>query len=459
MKRLFILLLASRAALSFGQLPAASWDVAADREQVEPLAPARFAEAPSAPVAVDTRPDLELELAQLQSKLAAAGFDGRELSTLWSVSAAIRLNYVDEVDKKKLLYGALKGMAAALDPHTAFLEPGEYEKFKRGVDGTFAGIGLEMGEKQVGQPVAVRLAFPDSPADRQGLRAGDRIVEVDGRPTVGMTLHDAVSAIGGAPGTLVRLKVLRWDGKKAETFEKTVERAHVTLPVVHARLLKRGVGYIQLAPFGPNSAEAFLQAAARLQDEGMKALVVDLRNNPGGLLQAVQRISSFFLKQGDRVVSVRSRDGQEAPYDAELTGPFPDLPLAILVDGGSASASEIFAGVMQDHDRGIVVGSKTFGKGTVQDIVEFPDGSALKLTFARYYLPSGRSIDRTAGSSGVTPDVVVPLSEEKQVELAYRLFRQLRGETIHGSDPVLDAALLTLTATARPGPAAPGAIP
>ncbi|NCC51757.1 MAG: S41 family peptidase [Spartobacteria bacterium] len=320
----------------------------------------------------------------------------------------IRENYVDE-DKtayKDLVYGAMNGMLSALDAHSQFMDPDMYTDMKDDTAGQFGGLGIVISIKD--GILTIVAPMEDTPGFRAGLLAGDKIIEIEGESTEGVTLAEAVKTLRGEPGTEVIIKILRPDTK--EVKDVTIERAVIEVSSVKdAKMIDDGIGYIRLTQFNEPTAAALEEALSTLTEEEMRGLVIDLRNNPGGLLSAAVDVSGKFLKRGEEIVSTRSRNPKDVQvFKSRGRTHYPDLPMVILVNGGSASASEIFAGALQDHKRAILLGEKTFGKGSVQSVLPMEDGSAIRLTTAKYYTPSQRVIHE----KGIEPDIVVPMPPE-----------------------------------------------
>ncbi len=333
-----------------------------------------------------------------------------EMYMLFStVVEQVRSHYVDE-DKcsyKDLVYDALRGMLGSLDPHSQFMDEDDFKELREDTAGKFGGLGITIGMKD--SVLTVIAPMEDTPAFRAGILSGDKILEIDGESTTDLLLDEAVKLLRGTPGTQVAVKIFRPKTQLVKTF--TLTRAFINVPSVkNTRLFDGGIGYVRMLQFGENTAADLQTELDSLKDQGAKALVLDLRSNPGGLLSAAVEVAQKFLKRGDLVVFTRVRGGRiEHSYYAKPRpdASFPDCPMAILINGYSASASEIVAGALQDHHRAILVGEKSFGKGSVQTIVPLDDGKvALRLTTAKYYTPSERIIHE----NGIEPDIVVPMS-------------------------------------------------
>ncbi len=330
-----------------------------------------------------------------------------ELRTFTEVFSRIKSDYVESVDDKKLLQDAIQGMLAGLDPHSSYLEPEGYKEIRVGTEGEFGGLGIEVTMED--GFVKVVSPIEDTPAAKAGLKTGDLIIRLDDKAVKGMTLNEAVKYMRGKPGSDITLTVAREGSNKPLKF--TLTRAVIKIQSVKNRLLEDGFGYVRITQFQSNTADNLKDALVKLKSQNkgeLKGLVLDLRNNPGGVLNAAVAVSDAFLTKGLIVYT----DGRIPDSQLKFNATPPDLlngsPMVVLVNGGSASASEIVAGALQDHKRAVIMGTKTFGKGSVQTIQPMSNGSALKLTTARYYTPSGRSIQAT----GVMPDVI---TEEAKV--------------------------------------------
>ena len=312
----------------------------------------------------------------------------------------VRSNYVEEVKPRDLIYGALSGMLAALDPYSQFMDPDSFKEVKVETRGEFGGLGIEISIKD--GLLTIISPIEDTPAYKAGLMPGDRVVKIDGDSTKNITLLDAVKKLRGRPGSSVVLTILRESEKKF--FDVTVKRAVIKIESIKdAAILENGIGYIRLTEFQSHTTKQLVDALNKLKRDGMNSLVLDLRNNPGGLLDVAVDVSDKFIEKGLDIVSTRGRDKKNEKKYESLEDPGGDYPMVVLVNGGSASASEIVAGAIQDNDRGIVVGTKTFGKGSVQTVIPLRDDSALRLTTAKYFTPKGRSIRE----EGIIPDVVI----------------------------------------------------
>jgi carboxyl-terminal processing protease len=346
------------------------------------------------------------------------------LDSFAKVLSYIERSYVDPVEVGPLVDAAVKGMVDSLDPHSAYFTPEEYRALRREGEGDILGVGLEIGNR--GRHITVIAPLDGSPADRAGLRSGDVLLAVDGESSRGWTLRDVVNALKGAPGTSVVLDVARPpkdapdDLMRARELRFEVAREAIHLDAVESKLVGEGYGYVRIRRFQAGVAVDVEAAIEDLSDDAggaLPGLVLDLRNNPGGLLLEAIQVAEMFLSSG-RIVSTRGRGGQLTDsYDATEATTLYDGPMVVLVDAGSASASEIVAAAIKENGRGELVGVRTFGKGSVQSIIELRGGAGLKLTTARYYTASGRSIQ----DLGIAPDVPVAGSlgdADKQLEAA-----------------------------------------
>ena len=355
-----------------------------------------------------------------RNKSAEVAF--QKMQSLNDVMHLIRDNYVDEdkVGYEDLLNGALKGMLQSLDPHSQFMEPDMYKDMQESTAGEFGGLGIQIGLRD--NILTVIAPMEDTPAFRAGILSGDKIVEIDGETTEDMDLQEAVRRMRGEPGTRVKIKIVRTKPHLVKDIELT--RAIIKVEDVKgARILEDRIGYIRLTGFNDPTADALQKAMDKLSAQGMDSLILDLRNNPGGLLTSAVEVSEKFLKSGEVVVSTKQRKGTPFMFKSKGRRHYTDLNMVILVNGGSASAAEIVAGAMQDHRRAVLVGEKTFGKGSVQSVLPLGDGSAIRLTTAKYYTPADRCIHEI----GITPDVIVPMSAEMWHKVLLKTSREELG--------------------------------
>ena len=354
-----------------------------------------------------------------------------ELQQLAAVFGMIKSDYVEPVDEKKLITDAISGMVSSLDPHSQYFDKKSFKEFREGTTGKFVGVGIEITQEDG----LIRVVSPieGSPADRAGLKPGDLITRVDDTAVKGLTLNEAVKRMRGEPGTKVQLTILRRDENR--TFPVTIMREEIRTQSVKGKVVEPGYAWLRLSQFQERTVDDFVRKVEEIykQDPQLKGLVLDLRNDPGGLLDAAVAISAAFLPEN---VTVVSTDGQlaesKATYKAapefyqrrgsgdplkRLPAALKTVPLIVLVNEGSASASEIVAGALQDHKRATIMGSQTFGKGSVQTVRPLGPDTGLKLTTARYYTPSGKSIQ----AKGIVPDVMIDESEEGNVFAALRM--------------------------------------
>ncbi len=325
-----------------------------------------------------------------------------DLRTFTEIFAKIKNDYVEPIEDKDLLENAIRGMLAGLDPHSAYLVPEDYKELQAGTSGEFGGLGIEVGMED--GFVKVISPIDDTPAYRAGVKAGDLVIRLDDTPVKGMVLSDAVKIMRGKPGTDIVLTIIR-DGED-RPLNITITRDIIRVTSVKSRMLDPGYGYVRISQFQSRTGENLREALVKLEDEAdgpLKGLVLDLRNNPGGVLSAAVSVSDAFLKDGIIVYTEGRLEDAKLKFNAKPTDILDGAPLVVLVNGGSASASEIVAGALQDHQRAIIMGQKTFGKGSVQTILPMDNGSALKLTTAKYYTPSGVSIQAT----GISPDIAL----------------------------------------------------
>ncbi len=398
-----------------------------------------------------------------QIYLGQAQAAGREdvyanMEVFTRVLELVRQNYVDgsKVSYEDLVNGALKGMINTLDPHSEFMDARKFDDLRKDTSGEFGGVGIVVSLRD--NVITVVAPMDDSPSAKVGIATGDRIVKIDGQSTEKITLNDAVSKLRGKPGTKVTITVMRPSFQKPKDF--TLERAIITVSTVRD-VNGRGefalgadkAGYVRLSSFGEHTGDDLEKALQKLEGQGMQSLVLDLRDNPGGLLDQAVRVSEKFLPKGELVVSTEGRTASERTQHKSTGSNRPKFPMVILVNEGSASASEIVAGCLQDLKRAVLIGEKTFGKGSVQSILPLKDGAALRLTTAKYYTPSHREIH----GKGILPDTVVPMSPELERDLALKratggiesLDEKDRDRVRNARDLQLDRALEVLKAMGK----------
>jgi carboxyl-terminal processing protease len=328
-----------------------------------------------------------------------------QLRLFTEVLSIVQSQYVDEVPPKELIYSAIKGTLRGLDPHSSFLDPDSYREMQVETSGSFGGLGIEITLKD--DILTVVAPIDGTPAYRAGLHTGDRIVKIDGLSTKDMQLVDAVKRMRGKPGSKVTISVVREGWTEPQDFE--IVREQIRVQSVKTVEMGDGIEYLKLRQFQEQSPHDLEVALEKFSKNGMKALILDLRNNPGGLLTAAVEVSEKFIDDGKLVVYTEGRvRNQNMRFSAHAKRGYAQMPMVILVNQGSASASEIVAGALQDWGRATVVGSQTFGKGSVQTIIPLSDGSGLRLTTAKYFTPKGRSIH----GKGITPDIIVEAPKE-----------------------------------------------
>ncbi len=325
----------------------------------------------------------------------------KQIELFSDVLAVVQSDYVDEINNKDLIYGSLRGMLASLDPYSQFMDPQAYKDLKVETEGKFGGLGVEITLKD--NLLTVVTPYEDTPAWKAGIKPNDRIVKINNEFTRDMALYDAVNKLRGNPGEAVTITVYREQEKK--TFDLNIVRDVIKIKdIKSARILENGIGYIQLLEFRENTANDLGVVLEKLKKEGMDCLILDLRNNPGGILDVAINVVEKFIEKNKLVLSTKGRKpDQSAEYFSHFNNPILDMPIVVLINGGSASGSEIVAGALQDYKRAIVMGTKSFGKGSVQTVIPLSDDSALKLTTSKYFTPLGRQIH----GIGVVPDIIV----------------------------------------------------
>lgn len=332
----------------------------------------------------------------------------KELQLFSQVFDLIRERYVKEPDTKELIYGALRGITKTLDPYSQFLEPTAYKEVTIETEGKYGGLGIHIGIRKGWLTVITPMV--DTPAYRAGLLPGDRIIKIDGETTEGMSLMDAVKVLRGEKGTSVTITISR---DHEEPFDVTIVRDIIEIKSVRQKMLKPTIGYIKIASFSKSTNQELKKALRELKSEGMESLILDLRNNPGGLLVSAVDVCKNFVGEHKLIVYTQERDPSKVTrFRADRTAGFGG-PLVVLVNQGSASGSEIVAGCIKDWQRGVVLGEKTFGKGCVQSVLPLPEGTGLRLTTALYYTPLGNCIDE----KGIGPDVEVAVSKDFMIKL------------------------------------------
>ena len=330
-----------------------------------------------------------------------------QLKLFTDVLSIIQNQYVDETEPREVIYGAVRGMLRSLDPHSSFMDPESYREMQVETSGSFGGLGIEITIRD--DTLTVVAPIDGTPAWRAGIQPGDRIVKIEGLVTKDLSLADAVKKMRGPKGTKVTITVVR-EGTK-EPFDVQLTREVIQVQSIKSQELEPGIAYVRIRQFQERTA-ADMIAAVEKSDKGgqLTGIILDLRYNPGGLLSSAVEVSEEFLGDGKLVVYTEGRvRNQNMRFTAHAKHAITEVPLVVLVNGGSASASEIVAGAIQDHGRGVIIGTQTFGKGSVQTIIPLSDGSGLRLTTARYYTPKGRSIH----GKGITPDIVIEAPKEE----------------------------------------------
>jgi carboxyl-terminal processing protease len=346
--------------------------------------------------------------------VSATGEGYEELKTFTEVLSMVKKYYVEEVKTKDLVYSAIKGMLGSLDPHSSFMPPEAYKEMQVETKGEFGGLGIQVGVKD--KTLTVIAPIEDTPAYRAGIKAGDKIVRINKESTQDMTLEDAVSKMRGAPKTSITIGILREGWKEPKDF--TIVRDIIKIKSVKSKVLEDKIGYIKLRQFQEMTASDLSSALKKMEGEKVNSLVLDMRNNPGGLLNSAIDVASQFLPKGKLVVYTKTRSGEKSEFFTDGESYF-DKPMIVLVNQGSASASEIVAGALKDWSRAAILGTQTFGKGSVQTVIPLSDGAGLRLTTAKYYTPKGISIQNT----GITPDIVMKI-EAKNGEKEHPVLRE-----------------------------------
>lgn len=347
-----------------------------------------------------------IALGGIYFSLGLKNYSPTEILRLLGALRFIEVNYVDGIDDKKLVDGAIDGMVKSLgDPHSIYMDQDMYKRLKQHNEGTFGGIGVLMSFSDPNK-VEILGVNEDSPGEKAGLQKGDVIVAVNGEATAGRPPEDVAASIRGEEGTDVTLTIHR-EGEEDKDY--VITRATIQMKTAAGQMIPDNIGYIRIASFGEHTGDEFKAAYQKLKDEGMKGLIIDLRADPGGLVNTCVDIANMVVPKGE-IVSVVDRSGRKEVYESTLESQ--EYPIVVLIDGNSASASEILAGALQDRGAATLVGEKSYGKGSVQVVLPMLQGDAMKLTIAKYYTPSGRSIDGT----GIEPDVPVQLDPNSQYD-------------------------------------------
>lgn len=340
-----------------------------------------------------------------------------KLKLMIDVMEIINVNYVSETNPKDLAVGAIKGVVRTLDPFSQYMEEKAYKEMKSETEGSYSGIGLRITEKN--GYITVVSPIPGTPAYKAGILPEDRIVKIDDKSAIDMSSNEAANIMRGKAGTKVKLTMSR--DNTLEDIDFVLTREKIKIETVRSTMLEDNIAYIRLSEFNAQSASDIQKALSDFSKQGMKAAILDLRNNPGGLLDSAIDIISMFLKDKTIALTTKGRtEEMKKEYMTRGGGAFADTALVVLVNRGSASASEIVSGAFQDFKRALIIGNNTFGKGSVQTVVPLSDGSALRLTIAKYYLPSGRPInhsDDKKAINGITPDIEIKVSIEDEIKL------------------------------------------
>ena len=368
--------------------------------------------------------------AEREQPSAATGLPVEELRTFSDVFGRIKNDYVEEVEDSDMLENAIRGMLSGLDPHSSYLDHEQFKELQVGTSGEFGGLGIEVGMED--GFVKVIAPIDDTPAQRAGVQAGDLIIRLDDTPVKGLTLNDAVKIMRGKPGTVLKLTVVREGVEKPIKID--IKRDIIKVRSVKSRMLEGDFGYVRISQFQSKTAENMVDAIDKLKKESggtLKGMVLDLRNNPGGVLNGAVAVSDAFLKKGLIVYTEGRVSDSKLRFNATPDDILDNAPIVVLVNQGSASASEIVSGALQDHHRAIIVGTQTFGKGSVQTILPLSNGTAVKLTTARYYTPSGRSIQ----AEGIVPDIELDKVRISAVESSFEPIKEadLSGHLSNGN--------------------------
>ncbi|HQP91995.1 MAG TPA: S41 family peptidase [Candidatus Omnitrophota bacterium] len=368
----------------------------------------------------------------------------KELELFARAILCVQTEYVDDIEPRSLVYGALRGLLNDLDPHSQFLTPDEHEDLKIETEGRFGGIGVEISVRD--RLVTIVTPIEGTPAWSAGIKTNDRIVKINDTLIKNFTLNDTVKILRGAPGTEVVVVVWRENDGKLYTFK--IKRALIEIKdIKEAKMLESHIGYIKLAEFRQNTPEELDRILKDFKYQKMEALIFDLRNNPGGLLEEAVQVASRFLPKGTLIVSIKGRDPKkDEVFNADFADAQTKMPVVVLVNGGSASGSEIVAGALQDHKRAVILGEKTFGKGSVQTVFPLDDGSALKITTSRYFTPAGHSIHE----KGITPDILAKedsyckkpeVNKEEDIDAIFENFEENKIEVVKPESQEKDTQL------------------
>jgi len=383
-------------------------------------------------IAVGTTVWADQEQAVTPTEEAALSLPLKELRAFVEVFERVSHDYVDSVDDKKLLEGAISGMLSNLDPHSAYLPPEDFTEMQEHTTGEFGGLGMEVGMED--GFVKIISPIDDTPAQKAGIKAGDLVIKLGNEPVKGKTLGEAVKIMRGKPGTKLELTIIR-DGENAP-LKIVITRAIIKVKSVKQRMLKDNIGYLRISQFQIRTGSDLIKGIAKLEKENkapLQGLVLDLRNNPGGVLTAAVQVSDAFLNKGLIVYTEGRIKNSKMHFEAEDGDVMAGKPIVVLINEGSASASEIVAGALQDQKRALIAGRTSFGKGSVQTLLQLNNGAAIKVTTARYFTPLGRSIQ----AEGIKPDVVIELAKVEKVDskgFTRVKEKDLTGHLINGND-------------------------
>lgn len=342
----------------------------------------------------------------------------KELDIFAEALSIVNKKYPEEKPAKDLIYGAISGLISSLDPYSEFLTPQAYKELIIDTEGEFGGIGIEITIKD--GLLTVVSPIEDTPAWKANIKPNDIIVKIDNETTKGITLNEAVKKLRGEPKTKVSITILRNDNKKIEDI--TLERDIIKIKnIKRSLILDDGIGYIRITEFREKTSDELIEALENLKRNNLKALIIDVRNNPGGLLDSAIKAANIFLEEGKPIVSIKSKDEKEYIYKSyNEKNKYLNISTVILVNKGSASASEIFASALRDNNKAILLGENTFGKGSVQSVIPLKDNSAIRLTTAKYYTAGGLSIDE----KGITPDILIPKEESEAKEDIFEMLEK-----------------------------------
>lgn len=349
-----------------------------------------------------TAPVYAEQVVEAEAKIVPSKLPLEQLRTFAEIYERIRNSYVEETSDSELLENAIRGMLNGLDPHSSYLGPEDFRDLQESTSGKFGGLGLEVGTEE--GFIKVITPIDDTPAAAAGIKTGDIIIKLDDENVKGMDVNDTIERMRGEPGTKIKLTIMREGENKPLEF--TLKRAEIKVASTKLKLIEPNFGYIRLTQFQENSGPETVDALRKLAKDNkapLEGLVLDLRNNPGGILDAAVQVVDAFVEQGLIVYTKGRIPSSDVSYEASADTEAPDLPLVVLINGGSASASEIVAGALQDHGRAVIMGTQSFGKGSVQTVLPLNGDHALKLTTARYFTPKGRSIQ----AQGIVPDITV----------------------------------------------------